>query len=212
MDKKVIDCIFDPFFSTKGQGRGLGLSATLGIIRSHKGGLQVESQIGVGSTFQIFLPVASNMVGVTPPIIDPVTEKLEGSVLVIDDEAAVRDSLGEIMEMAGLHVLKAVNGQDGVTLFQQHQHEISTILLDVHMPVMNGLDALQALKAIDPEVDVILSSGYSEYSIADHVLNQPTVTFLQKPYSMETVIQRVAERIKKKGKNSEQWSVVSTDD
>jgi PAS domain S-box-containing protein len=198
MDKKVIDRIFDPFFSTKGPGRGLGLSATLGIIRSHKGRLQVESQIGVGSTFQVFLPAASNIVSASPPVIETSTEKLEGSVLVIDDEAALRDSLSEIMEMAGLHVLKAVNGQDGVILFQQHHHEILTILLDVHMPVMNGLDALQALKAIDPEVDVILSSGYSEYSIADHLLNQPTVTFLQKPYSMETVLQRVAERIKKK--------------
>ncbi|MFN8492684.1 MAG: response regulator [Caldilineaceae bacterium] len=199
MDKKVIDRIFDPFFSTKGHGRGLGLSATLGIIRAHKGGLQVESQIGHGSTFRVFLPAT-----IEPVPLDATSSaelelnNLTGTVLVIDDEAAVRESLTEILEIAGLHVLKATNGLEGLEVYKQYRQEISTILLDVHMPVMNGLDTLRELKTIDPKVDVILSSGYSEYSIADHLVNQPTVSFLQKPYSLETVTRRVAERIKLK--------------
>ncbi|MCX6045061.1 MAG: response regulator, partial [Chloroflexi bacterium] len=200
MERKVIDRIFDPFFSTKGQGRGLGLSATLGIIRAHKGGLQVESQIGVGSTFRVFLPATVTAQKVIKPDIDTVAEKLEGTVLVIDDEESVRDSFGEILEMAGLYILKATNGLEGVELFKRHQPTISLVLLDIHMPVMNGLDALRELKSIDPHINVILSSGYSEYSIADHVLNQPTITFLQKPYTVEAVMQRVAERLKVKAK------------
>ncbi len=201
MDKKVIDRIFDPFFSTKGHGRGLGLSATVGIIRAHKGGLQVESQIGQGSTFRVFLPATVEPAPLdTAPPADIELNHLTGTVLVIDDEATVRESLTEILEIVGLRVLKATNGLEGLEAYKQHRQEISTILLDVHMPVMNGLDTLRELKAIDPEVDVILSSGYSEYSIADQLENQPTVSFLQKPYSLEAVTQRVAERISLKAK------------
>ncbi len=132
------------------------------------------------------------------PIVRPNTkpESLTGTVLVVDDEVAVRDSLREMLEMVGLHVLTAANGLEGLECFKKHQTEISAVVLDVHMPVMNGLDTLQALKAIDPDLGVILSSGYSEYEITDHVLNQPTVTFLQKPYSMEAMLQRVEERIR----------------
>jgi len=196
IDKKVIERIFEPFFSTKGYGRGLGLSATLGIIHAHKGGLQVESQVGRGSTFRVYLP-ALMRTQIAPTIrANPVTEQITGTVLVIDDEAAVRDSLSEMLEMVGLQVLTAVNGLEGLECFKKHQAEISTVVLDVHMPVMNGLDTLRALKAIDPELGVVLSSGYSEYAITDHVINQPTVTFLQKPYSMEAVLQRVEERIR----------------
>ncbi len=200
MDRKVIDRIFDPFFSTKGQGRGLGLSATLGIIRAHKGGLQVESQLNVGSTFRVFLPATAMAQSIVSANADIIIEKLEGTVLLIDDEESVRDSFGEILEMAGLYILKATNGLEGIELFKQHQPEISIVLLDVHMPVMNGLDALRELKRIDPHIHVILSSGYSEYAIDDHVLNQPTITFLQKPYTMEAVMQRLAEHLKVKAK------------
>ena len=196
IDKKVIERIFEPFFSTKGYGRGLGLSATLGIIRAHKGGLQVESQVGQGSTFRVYLPALVRAQVMPIVKLNPVTEKITGTVLVIDDEAAVRDSLSEMLEMVGLQVLTAANGLEGLECFKEHQAEISTVVLDVHMPVMNGLDTLRALQAIDPNLGIVLSSGYSEYAITDHVINQPTVTFLQKPYSMEAVLQRVEERIR----------------
>lgn len=196
IDKKVIERIFEPFFSTKGYGRGLGLSATLGIIRAHKGGLQVESHVGQGSTFRVYLSALVRAQVMPIVKLNPVTEKITGTVLVIDDEAAVRDSLSEMLEMVGLQVLTAANGLEGLECFKAHQAEISMVVLDVHMPVMNGLDTLRALQAIDPNLGIILSSGYSEYAITDHVINQPTVTFLQKPYSMEAVLQRVEERIR----------------
>ena len=164
MPKTMLERIFDPFFSTKGVGRGLGLSATVGIIRQHKGSLGVTSQPGQGSTFQILLPAALTRAG--HPGVELATDELlaemVGMVLVIDDEAIVRDVLGEALRMVGLQVIMAENGQQGIEAFYIHRRNISVVVLDMEMPVMNGADTLRELMRIEPKLGVILTSAYTD--------------------------------------------------
>jgi PAS domain S-box-containing protein len=201
MDRKTLDRIFEPFFSTKGYGRGLGLSATIGIIRTHKGGLRVESQVNQGSTFQVFLPAVPTPT--TNPqeqlVVSETTEQLSGTVLIMDDEAAIRDVLVDLLEMHGLQVLTAENGLVGIQVFRQHQQEIGAVVVDMQMPVMNGAEAIRELVKIDPEVELILTSGYSELNLAPELTRSTSLVFLQKPYSLDALIKTVEERIKAKG-------------
>lgn len=198
MDKKTMDRIFDPFFSTKGYGRGLGLSATIGIIRIHKGGLRVESQIGVGSTFQVLLPaVAAPLPRPVEPLYTNGSEQPpSGTVLLMEDEAVIREALTDVLEMQGLHVITATNGAEGIQSFRQHQNEIAVVVVDMQMPVMNGAEAMRELLKIDPLIEVILTSGYSELSLGPELLQKDSVTFLQKPYSIELFLKKIDERIK----------------
>ena len=195
MDKAMTERIFDPFFSTKGSGRGLGLSATLGIIQLHKGALRVESKPGKGTTFCILLPVSATQT--SSPFIEPVSTAipLTGIVLVVDDEPAVREVMCEILEMSGLQVLSAPNGRAGLEIVQAKNVEIAVAIVDMQMPEMNGLETLERMLMISPNLQVILSSGYSEYELADHLIGKPNVTFLQKPYSIDTVVKKVQERM-----------------
>jgi PAS domain S-box-containing protein len=199
MNKNMLDRIFDPFFSTKGSGRGLGLSATLGIIRQHKGSLCVTSQPGHGSTFQVLLPAALTIDG--HPDVELATDELlapiAGMVLVIDDELIVRDVLGEALRMIGLQVIMAENGQQGLEAFRTHRRNISVVVLDMEMPVMNGADTLRELMRIDPKLGVILTSAYTDYTLLEYSTNKPSVVFLQKPYPIDLFIKTVKEQIRR---------------
>jgi CheY-like chemotaxis protein len=198
MDKTLLERIFDPFFSTKGTGRGLGLSATLGIIRQHKGSLHVSSHLGQGSTFQVLLP--ATLPQVAPPAVDPSTEALlapvTGTILVIEDEAIVRESLSEALRMIGLQVILAENGQQGLEAFRHQQAQISLVVLDMEMPVLNGADTLQALLRLNAKLGVILTSAYPDATLLALSTNQPTIVFLQKPYSIDHFIKTVKAQLK----------------
>jgi CheY-like chemotaxis protein len=197
MDNSTLDRIFDPFFSTKGYGRGLGLSATVGIIRQHQGGLDVKSQLGQGSAFQVLLPAAPAMDRPTraEPVSEAVPTRLEGTVLVVDDEAMLRDVVSEVLHSVGLHVITAENGRQGLEAFCAHRSNISLIVLDMQMPVMNGADTLRELMTIDPNIGVILTSGYSDSTLTNPFINQPSVVFLPKPYLLDTLIKTVTDQI-----------------
>lgn len=196
IDSEILAHIFDPFFTTKLHGTGLGLSATVGIVRTHKGGLQVTSQVGQGTTFKILFP-ALGPAPIAPIVHHSMTNTAEhnpvvrGAVLVIDDEKSVREVVCDILEMNGLEVLVAHNGQVGVEIFTAQQNKIDVVLLDMQMPVMNGAETFQALRAIDPNVKVILSSGYNEIEATGRFVDQGLAAFLQKPYDLDTLVAKV---------------------
>lgn len=181
--------IFDPYYSTKGQGRGLGLSATLGIIRSYQGYLQLQSILGQGSRFQVYFPANAELMMVEETAVNDASVA-DGTILIIDDEQPVLEAASEIFELYGFQVYMAMDGASGLQLYQQRQQAIDLILLDMHMPVMDGAETFVALRKLDKDVPILMSSGYTEM-ITSEVLQGEDVDFLQKPYDIDELIRKV---------------------
>ncbi|HFQ93970.1 MAG TPA: response regulator, partial [Anaerolineae bacterium] len=192
MDEDTLSRIFDPFFTTKFTGRGLGLAAVLGIVRGHKGGLRVTSQLEKGATFEILFPVIET--ASPAPAANGTPEQLpppSAAVLVIDDEAPVREAVTDILAMENIRVYTAVDGQTGITLYQEHQQEINLVLLDLSMPGLSGHQTFQALRQMDEELKIILSSGYSEAEIDRQFSGENVADFLPKPFKLDTLVQTI---------------------
>ena len=196
MDKVTLDKIFDPFFTTKLTGRGLGMSAILGIIRSHHGAILIDSTPGKGTTFQILLP-ASNT---TPHAISDESpenftaesnSQQQQCILVVDDEIDIREVTCTILEDIGYQSIPAANGMEAIELYRQHQNDIHAVLLDMTMPKMNGRACFAELTAINPDVRVILCSGYAEQELHEQFFEKTPASFLQKPYTPDTLLQHI---------------------
>lgn len=203
MDAKTQQRIFEPFFTTKFTGRGLGLSAVLGIVHGHQGALQMVSALGQGTTFKALFPAAPPT-GPQAALPAPASQgawRGTGTVLLVDDEDSVRTLGARMLERIGFQVLVASDGQEALELYQVCQREIALVLLDLTMPYMDGEETFQRLRHFDPQVRVVMTSGYTETEMAARCSGQPRCGFLQKPYTLEALTQRLREAL---GEDDEQ--------
>ena len=193
MDEKVRQRIFDPFFSTKetGKGTGLGLASVYGIIKNHGGYIEVQSQKGQGSQFSIFLPASAKQV---PTIAESAPEIIKGSgtILVVDDEEMVLDVGARVLKKLGYTVLESNNGRHAVELYKKLQDKINLVVLDIVMPDMGGAEVYDRLKEINPDVKVLLSSGYSIDDQAREIMERGCDGFIQKPLSLKAMSDKIA--------------------
>jgi CheY-like chemotaxis protein len=198
MDKATRARIFEPFFTTKemgrGRGAGLGLASAYGIIKGHNGIIDVISEKGHGSTFFIYLPateeelIAENK---SPGTI----EKGNETLLLVDDEDKIIDVTSEILKTLGYKVLVAKSGSVAIDIYKEKQKEIDLVILDMIMPVMSGDETFDALKAINPQVKVILSSGYSIDGQATKIMDKGCRCFIQKPYKIVDISNKIREAL-----------------
>ena len=193
--KEDIEMIFDPFFSTRFTGRGLGLSVVLGIARAHGGAVTVDSDPGKGSIFRVFFPASSEEIASRPEKAAPVPMMESGStVLLVEDEEMVRNMARFMLNRLNFAVLEARDGAEAVEMFRQHMNEIRCVLCDLTMPGMNGWETLEAIRKLSPEIPVVLSSGYDEAQVMSGDHNEWPHAFLGKPYQLkklERVIRNV---------------------
>ncbi|MDA8139881.1 MAG: PAS domain S-box protein [Desulfobacteraceae bacterium] len=196
MSPTVMEKIFDPFFTTKemGRGTGLGLASVYGIIKAHNGYIYVDSTEGQGSTFTFLLPATMEPIKELPqaPKLAPVGK---GTVLLIDDEALVREIAAEMIKTLGYTVLIADSGHMAIEIYKDQADKIDLVILDMIMPDMSGSVAFDQLKAINPNAAILLSSGYSIDGKATEILNRGCKGFIQKPFSMELLAQRIRQSI-----------------
>jgi len=197
MEKATMERIFEPFFTTKqmGRGTGLGLSIVYGIVKQHNGFINVSSEQGKGTSFELYFPLV--------PSIDKIDERVDvptivgGSetILIVEDSPEIRDLLNKVLTGAGYKVIEAVDGQDGVEKFIEHREEVRLLILDVIMPRKNGREAYEEIRKINGEVKAIFTSGYTAEIISREGIMDGKYNFLAKPLSPDIILTKVRQTL-----------------
>ncbi|MEE8165592.1 MAG: response regulator, partial [Myxococcota bacterium] len=196
MDAETIERIFDPFFTTKSAGRGLGLAASLGIVHRHQSGIRVKSQPGEGTSFRVVFPASDQIV--RPSAERPVTDLSgHGVILAVDDDDYILQAVYASLESYGYSVLLANSGAAAIQIFEERSDQIDLVLLDMVMPGMSGEESFRALRAIRPDVKVLLSTGFAPDEATQRFTDEGLAGFLRKPYDPNQLageVQRILER------------------
>ena len=193
MTEEIQAKIFDPYFSTKAAGRGLGLAGVQGIIRSHRGAISVESTPGEGSRFVVLLPASAES-ALSPRDGEASGEaregcSLAGTILVVEDEDTLRVAVCKILRRAGLTVLEASNGDTAVRLFCANASVVDVVLLDLTLPGMHGSEILRELRRMRPELNVVITSAYSQDWALTSVGDQQPWLYIRKPFHFRELVE-----------------------
>jgi PAS domain S-box-containing protein len=196
MTPEVMDRMFDPFFTTKATGRGLGLSAMLGILRGHGAGLNISSQVGRGSCFRLCFPAVQE-IPVSREHQAPLPDQtsLRGLVLLVDDEEQILRTTGMALDSLGFGVVAAKDGLEALALFQEHREDLCLVLMDITMPRLDGREAFRAMRNLDPAIPVVLSSGFTEQDSLQTFPEGGPAGFLQKPYRLKSLKAAIQEAL-----------------
>jgi CheY-like chemotaxis protein len=193
MDKKTMERIYDPFFTTKdmNHGTGLGLASAYGIIKGHGGYIDVCSSPGAGCTFSVYLPASEKRN--SSKVVNPESEMVRGceTVLLVDDEETVRQVSEDLLKAMGYQMLSAADGNEALEIYTRHGQDIAVVLLDMVMPMMGGGEVYDRLKGIDPNVKVLLLSGYSLDGEASKILRRGCNGFIQKPFDVKELSKKL---------------------
>ncbi len=198
MDAETRHRIFEPFYTTKFTGRGLGMSAVLGIIKAHNGALQLFSQPGQGTTFKVYLPlqISAATGEKSLPHVSPVPWQGSGTVLLVEDEPQLIMVAKILLKALGFSVIEALNGKEALELYQKNGEYITLVMTDLGMPVMDGYELFRELKKLKPELPIIITSGFSDAGVTSQIPREDMAGILSKPYTFDQlreVLKAVAE-------------------
>lgn len=193
MTKETREKIFDPFFTTKFVGRGLGLSAILGIVRGHRGAIKIYSEPGKGTSIKVLFPAVAQKAKIPPVDSEKEAEpwRPRGTILLIDDEESILRVGRLYLERMGFQVLTASDGRKGIEVLAQHEKDIACIILDLTMPNMDGEEAFREIRKTHRDMRVLISSGYNEQHIAQRFTGKGQSGFIQKPYRAQDLLKKL---------------------
>jgi len=187
MDDETKRKIFEPFYSTKFSGRGLGMSVVLGIITAHSGALQLTSQPGQGTSFKVYLPAQSSICAGEEPLqqLSSIAWQGCGTILLVDDEEQVQLIASALLKKLGFTVIGASNGQEALEVYRKNTADITMVITDIGMPVMDGYALIRELKTLDPELPIIITSGFGDTEVASKISPENIAWVINKPYSFD---------------------------
>jgi len=196
IDEKTLERIFDPFFTTKemGRGTGLGLASAYGIVKAHGGYIDVESEIGIGTTFTIYLQTSESQAMASSPQPGRIVRG-QGQILIVDDEEIIVEVATEMLKQAGYSVVSATTGRKALEIYRRKNTEIALVILDMIMPDLGGGELFDRIREINPRARVLLSSGYSLDGQATEIMQRGCDGFIQKPFNLEQVTRKINELV-----------------